>query len=203
MLFAKEMMIVDSEKIGSTICTLRREQGMTQRELAELLHVSSKAVSKWERGQGIPDVSLLERLAEVLDVTVEQILSGKLPAKRKDSGNIARMKFYLCSHCGNVLMGTGECHPVCCGRRLTPAVAKLPDDAHTLCVEQVEVDRYVTTKHPMDKGHYLQFAALVGADRMEFVRLYPEQDGAFRLTGLNRGTLYYSCSEHGVFCMKI
>lgn len=194
---------MDSTKIGMVVSALRKERGMTQRELAELLHVSSKAVSKWERGQGIPDISLLERLAEVLDVTVEQILSGKLPAKRKDSGNVARMKFYLCPNCGNVLMGTGECYPVCCGRRLKPAAAKQPDEAHTLKLEQVEVDRYVTADHPMEKAHYLQFAALVGYDRMEFVRLYPQQDGAFRLTGLNRGTLYYGCSEHGLFRMKL
>lgn len=194
---------MDSAKIGAVLCALRKEQGLTQRELAEMLHVSSKTVSKWERGQGIPDVSVLECLAEVLNVTVEQILSGKLPAKGTDSGNMARMKFYLCPHCGNVLMGTGECYPVCCGRRLKPAAAKPADEAHALQIEQIEYDRYVTAKHPMEKRHYLQFAALVGYDRMEFIRLYPEQDCAFRLTGLRRGTLYYGCSEHGLFRMRI
>lgn len=194
---------MEARQIGNVICALRKEQGMTQRELAELLHIEPKTVSKWERGQGCPDVSLLESLAEHLNVTVEQILSGELPRKRKDSGNVSRMKFYLCPHCGNIIMGTGECYPVCCGRRLKPAVAKLPDEAHTLRIEQVEVDWYLTTTHPMEKTHYLQFAALVGHDRMEFVRLYPEQDGVFRMTGLNRGTLYYGCSEHGVFRMKI
>lgn len=194
---------MDSTKIGSVIYALRKEQGLTQRELAEILHVSSKTVSKWERGQGIPDVSVLECLAEILNVTVEQILSGKLPVKRKDSGNMARMKFYLCPYCGNVLMGTGECYPVCCGRRLKPTVAKPADEAHALQMEQIEYDRYVTAKHPMEKTYYLQFAALVGYDRMEFIRLYPEQDCAFRLTGLGRGTLYYGCSEHGLFRMKI
>ena len=194
---------MDSAKIGAVLYALRREQGLTQRELAEQIPVSSKTVSKWERGQGIPDISILARLADILNVTVEQLLAGKLPVKRKDSGNMSRMKFYICPHCGNILMGTGECYPVCCGRRLKPATARLPDEAHALRIEQIELDRYATIDHPMEKEHYLQFAALVGHDRMEFVRLYPEQDGAFRLSGLNRGTLYYGCSEHGLFRMKI
>lgn len=194
---------MDTQRIGNVISSLRKERGMTQRELAEALHVGAKTVSKWECGQGCPDVSLLERLAQALNVTVEQILSGDMPVGRKDSGNMARMKFYQCPHCGNVLMGTGDCYPVCCGRRLKAAVAKQSDEEHTLHVEQVEYDRYITTTHPMEKEHYLQFVALVGHDRMEFVRLYPEQDAACRITGLHRGTLYYGCSEHGVFRMKL
>ena len=54
---------MDSEGIGGVIFRLRRERGLTQRELAERLHVTDKAVSKWERGQGCPDVSLLTALS--------------------------------------------------------------------------------------------------------------------------------------------
>lgn len=194
---------MDNEKIGTVIYTLRRERDMTQRELAEALHISAKTVSKWERGQGCPDISLLEKLAEVLNVTVEQILSGGLPVKGKDSGNMARIKFYLCPHCGNVLTGTGQCFPVCCGRRLKPAVAKVPDEEHILTVSLVEDEYYITYNHPQTKAHYMQFAALVSDDRMEFVRMYPEQDGAFRISGNRRGRLYYGCSNHGLFQMKI
>jgi len=194
---------MDARQIGNVIYTLRKEQGMTQRELAELLHIGAKTVSKWERGQGCPDVSLLENLAEHLNVTVEQILSGELPKKQKDSGNVARMKFYLCPHCGIVLMGTGICYPVCCGRRLKPAVAQAADEEHQLRWERIEDDYYITYDHPQDKAHYLQFAALVSSDRMEFVRLYPEQDGSFRMACRRKGTMYYGCSRHGLFRMNI
>ena len=54
---------MDYEKIGALIRSLRTQQGLTQRELAQQLTVSDKAVSKWERGQGCPDVSLLPSLA--------------------------------------------------------------------------------------------------------------------------------------------
>ena len=96
---------MNHQKIGQMIYTLRKEQGMTQRELAERLHVGAKTISKWERGQGCPDVSLLQGVSEVLQVTVEQLLAGELPVSRKNSGNMSRIAFYLCPHCGNILTG--------------------------------------------------------------------------------------------------
>lgn len=68
---------MDAEKFGSFVTALRRERGLTQKQLAERLYVSNKAVSKWETGQGMPDISLLEPLAEVLEVSVSELLRGK------------------------------------------------------------------------------------------------------------------------------
>ena len=62
-------------QVGQTIATLRKAKGMTQKELAQLLHVTDKAVSKWERGLNFPELSLMEPLAEVLDTTVVHLLS--------------------------------------------------------------------------------------------------------------------------------
>ena len=67
---------MDANKTGMLIAAKRKEKGMTQRELAEKLHISNKAVSRWETGAGFPDVSLLEPLAEALGVTVTELLSG-------------------------------------------------------------------------------------------------------------------------------
>lgn len=68
---------MDAEKFGSFVTALRRERGLTQKQLAERLYVSNKAVSKWETGQGMPDISLLEPLAEILEVSVSELLRGK------------------------------------------------------------------------------------------------------------------------------
>ena len=66
---------MDREMLGRFIAQRRKEQNMTQRELAEVLHVTDKAVSKWERGAGCPDISLLEPLAEALGLSVDQLLT--------------------------------------------------------------------------------------------------------------------------------
>lgn len=69
---------MDAKKTGKTILFLRTQRGITQRELAEEIGVSDKAVSKWERGVGGPDISLLSRLAIALDVDIESLLEGNL-----------------------------------------------------------------------------------------------------------------------------
>ena len=66
---------MDREMLGRFIAQRRKERNMTQRELAEKLHVTDKAVSKWERGVGCPDISLLEPLAETLELSVDQLLT--------------------------------------------------------------------------------------------------------------------------------
>ncbi len=65
-----------NETIGSRISRLRKEKGMSQEVLAEKIGVSSQAVSKWENDQSCPDISLLPQLAKLLDITVDELLTG-------------------------------------------------------------------------------------------------------------------------------
>ena len=68
---------MDKEKIGLFIKELRKEKNQTQRELAEKIHVTDKAVSKWERGLSIPDVAILPDLAKELDISIHELLQGE------------------------------------------------------------------------------------------------------------------------------
>lgn len=68
---------MDNEKFGKFISEIRKERGMTQAELAERLNVTNKAVSKWERGVGFPDIKLLEPLAEALEVSIVEIMKSE------------------------------------------------------------------------------------------------------------------------------
>ena len=67
----------ESERTGQFIAELRRERQMTQQELAQALHVTDKAVSKWETGRGFPDIKLLPALGAVLGVSVVELLTGR------------------------------------------------------------------------------------------------------------------------------
>lgn len=67
-------MQVDNQKFGSFIASLRKEKGWTQLELANKLNVTDKAVSKWERSIGFPDLKMIEPLAEALDVSITEIM---------------------------------------------------------------------------------------------------------------------------------
>ena len=68
---------IDKEAFGTFLSQLRKEKGMTQKDLAERLFVSDKAVSKWERGLSLPDVTLLQPLADLMEVTISELLSGQ------------------------------------------------------------------------------------------------------------------------------
>lgn len=68
---------MDSKETGRFICALRKSKGLTQLALAELLGVSNRTVSKWETGEGMPDISLLPELAAALGVTADELLAGK------------------------------------------------------------------------------------------------------------------------------
>ena len=113
---------MDYEKIGSLICKLRKEKGLTQKQLGDKLHLSDKTISKWERGLGCPDISSLQSLADILGVNTEKILLGELNQKDLDGGNMKKLKFYMCPDCGNIIISTSNSEVSCCGRKLSALI---------------------------------------------------------------------------------
>ena len=79
---------MDSGKTGALIAEARKARGLTQRQLAETLHISDRTVSKWERGAGFPDVALLEPLADALGLTVRSLLRGEAEPPEAESVGI-------------------------------------------------------------------------------------------------------------------
>ena len=188
---------------GAAIRTLRERQHMTQRQLAEKLGVSDKAVSKWETDRGLPDVSLLLDLAEALGVGVAELLTGEYTVNGNRSANMKRVSFYVCPVCGNIIQAVGRGAYTCCGVTLPPLEVEDADSAHTLCVTDSYGDLYVTVNHPMTKNHYLSFLAYVTSDRVELLKLYPEGTAHGRFQRRGHGLLYGYCNQHGLYCIKI
>lgn len=187
---------------GAVIKQLREERKMTQQELADIVHVSSKAVSKWETGKGYPDISLIEVLAGALGVSAIELLSGNAVTNMNRSSNIMKSLFYVCPVCGNVIWANGESVISCCGITLPPLDAEEPDEAHVPSIELVEDEFYVRMNHDMDKEHYISFIAAFTFDGVSITKLYPE--GPCEARFKRRGTrfFYYYCSHHGLFRIK-
>lgn len=194
---------MDAAKCGALIRRLRKERGLTQRQLAAQLCVTDKAVSKWERGLGCPDVSILQSLAQVFRIEVESLLGGGLPPRKADGGNMKRVRFYCCPECGNILTSTGASELSCCGRRLEAMTPAKADAAHTPVIESVEDEWYLSFAHEMTKAHHLRFVAWLSYDRLLLVRLYPEGDAALRLPQLRRGKLLMNCTQHGLMYVDV
>lgn len=76
---------MDAKEIGRFICSLRKDKGLTQSALAQMLNISNRTVSKWETGEGMPDISILPQLAKALEVTADEILAGKRNEVKKSA----------------------------------------------------------------------------------------------------------------------
>lgn len=188
---------------GTTIRTLREAKGLTQAQLAGKLFVSDKTVSKWENGKGYPDIALLESVAEALDVSVAELLSGQVVRNGNVSANMLRSGFYVCPVCGNVIHSMGEAAVTCHGVQLTRAEAEPSNEIHMVLIEGVEDDYYVRIDHEMTKSHYISFIAALSPDRLQMVKLYPEgpAEARFPVHGVKR-ILYY-CNRDGLFCTDV
>lgn len=190
---------MDLSENGKLLRNLRKAKGMTQKQIADSLGIQPKTVSKWETGHGFPDVSTLSALADLLGVSESTLLSGRLVKNACEVGNMKKLKFYICPHCGSFFQGLGESRVVCCGKQLKPSEAKREDEKHAVTVSEIEDDFYVEFNHEMSKEHYIVFVAYVTCDRVLTVRLYPEQDSALRFSKMYGGKLYYYCNRHGLF----
>lgn len=188
---------------GATIKRLREAAGLTQAELALQLCVSDKTISKWETAKGLPDISLIEPLANALKISVIELLSGECVTNANRSCNMKRSKLYVCPICGNVIHTTGGAVTSCCGITLPALEAEAPDEQHALQVEYADSEYYVSMQHPMSKTHYISFIAYVTDGRFEVVKLYPEGSAEARFLSRGRGEIYWYCNQHGLMKMRV
>ena len=194
---------MDAYITGATIRTLREKKGVTQTQLADLLGVSDKAVSKWETAKGLPDVSLLEPLANALGVSVIELMSGNTVTNKNTSSNILRSKFYVCPLCGNIIRTVGDAVISCCGIALPALEAEETDEDRTVTIEKVEDEHFISINHDMTKEHYISFVAYLTTDRVQLVKFYPEGNADTRMNLRGRGVLYIYCNKHGLMKKKI
>ena len=194
---------MDAYITGTTIKALREKKRLTQAELADILGVSSKAVSKWETGKGLPDITLIEPISKALGVSVMELMSGDTVTNKNVSANLLRSKFYVCPLCGNIIHATGDTVVSCHGITLPPLEAEEYDENHTVTVEQVEDEYFITVHHEMTKEHFISFLAHVTGDKLQLVKFYPEGNAETRLNLRGRGFLYFYCNKHGLMKKKL
>ena len=196
-----EVIEMDQYITGAVIKELRKKNNMTQQELAEILNVSDKSISKWETGRGYPDITLLEPIAGAFKISVTELLSGNAVTNLNISANMIRSRFYVCPICGNVIHSMGEAVISCHGIRLLPEEAEEAEDSIT--VERVEDDYYITIDHEMTKSDYISFIAAVSYDLAEMRKLYPEgpSEARFKISGQKR--VYFYSNREGLFYRNI
>ena len=188
---------------GTTIKKLREQKSMTQAELADKIFVTAKAISKWETGHGLPDISLLEPLGKALGISIIELLNGNYIQNKNRAANMKKVSLYVCPVCGNLIQATGEATISCCGITLPVLQAEECDEQHKIKIEQIEGEYYVTSNHPMTKEHHLSFFAAVSDNNVQTVKLYPEgnAEAYFRIERVSK--VYAYCNRHGLFVLDV
>ena len=194
---------MDQIKTGALIKQLRINSGLTQKQLADSLCVSDKAVSKWECGNGCPDVSLLSELADIFGTDVQTLLSGEINKNESEKGNMKKLRFYICHNCGNIVTATSEAAVTCCGNKLTALEAHKAGEADMLKVEDIGGELFVSSDHEMKKEHYISFAAYISDSSAMIFKQYPEWNMQFRLPLFRSGRLVWYCTKHGLFYQEL
>lgn len=194
---------MDQIKTGRLIRSLRTERGMTQAELAQLIGVSDKAVSKWERGCGAPDLSLFPPLSQALGVDVEALFRGKMTGNEMSRGNMKKLKFYVCPDCGNLMFSTEEIDVSCCGRKLSAIEPKQAAADEMLSAHASGGEWCISSAHGMRREHCISFIAFLTGDTLIVKKLYPEWGLETVLPFFSHGTLLWYCTKHGLFIRQI
>ena len=194
---------MDQEKTGELIRTFRNEKKLTQKQLAERLNVSDKAVSKWERGHGCPDISILSELAEILGIDIGVLLSGSIESKESEKGNMKKLKFYVCPKCGNIITATSDASITCCGSKLTASELRKAEEKEKLNVEDIGDELYIHSEHEMTKEHYISFVAYVRDNSVTVFKQYPEWNIQITMPVYRSGRFVWYCTKHGMMYQNL
>lgn len=183
---------------GKLIKELREKNNMTQLELGNLINVSDKAISKWETGKGLTDISLINSLATALKVSIIELMRGECVFNQNVSSNMLKSNFYVCPICGNIIHSIGESVISCCGITLPKLEADFENDEHKINCEKIENEYYVSVNHPMTKEHYISFIAYVTCDKCIINKIYKEQNAETRFPIIVKGNIYIYCNKDGL-----
>ena len=194
---------MDQYVTGAVIKELREKHNLTQAELAEKLNVSDKTISKWETAKGYPDISLLEPIAKVFGISVTELISGNAVSNMNVSANVLRSKFYVCPICGNSIYSMGEAVIQCHGIILAPCQEEETDEYHKIFIERVEDEYYVRIEHDMTKQHYISFIVALASDKLQMVKLYPEENPEARVKINGVKKILFYCNRDGLFSINV
>ena len=194
---------MDQMKTGALIRARRTEMGLTQKQLADRIHVSDKAVSKWETGKGCPDIALLAELSAVLALDMELLLSGEIEKNESEKGNMKKTNFYVCKACGNIIAAASEAAVSCCGGKCAALTPRKAEAAEMLHMDEIDGEWFITAEHPMTKEHYISFAAYLSDSTAMIFKQYPEWNFQVTLPLFRSGRLVWYCNQCGLLYQDI
>lgn len=193
---------MNPEKTGAIIKAARVKKGWTQKQLAEAISVTDKAVCKWETGHGCPDITLLAQLSKVLEIDIQSILRGELIKSPDIAENMNRVKFYRCPTCGNLVTSVKEIEISCCGNKLISVEARRSDEKKYIpVISEFDGQFSVKFEHPMTKDDYIANVIAVQYDKILVINLFAEQEAIVTLPQIGGLRIFLITSKDGLIAV--
>ncbi len=194
---------MNPEKTGAIIKAARIKKGWTQKQLADAISVTDKAVCKWETGHGCPDITLLSQLSKVLEIDIQSILRGDFGKSPDIAGNMNRVKFYRCPTCGNLVTSVKEIEISCCGNKLIAVEARRSDEKkYVPIISEFDGQYSVKFYHPMTKDDYIANVIAVHYDKILVINLFAKQEAIVTLPQIGGLRIYLITSKDGLIAVQ-
>ena len=192
---------MNSENTGKIIREIRIAKDMKQKDLAEMLGVEAKTISKWETGNGFPDISYIQKLSEILSIDSKVLLDGELTEKEKDTGNMKRMNIYYCRKCSNIAFPTSSITAFCCSEKLEELKPSKPEFRAE--AEISDSDLFIEIEHEMTKENHIVAVLLLKDDQVIMKRFYPEGSSEVRFPFTKRGIVKIVDNHGNLYSFRI
>lgn len=194
---------MNPEKTGNIIKQARIKKGLTQKQLADAIAVTDKAVCKWETGHGCPDITLLSQLSKVLEIDIQSILQGEIVRNRSIAGNMNRVKFYRCPTCGNLITSVKEIEISCCGNKLNFAEARTTtEEKYQPIIKEFDGQYSVSFNHPMTKEDYIANVITVQYDKILVINLFAQQEAIVTLPRIGGVRIFVMNNKNELFIVQ-
>ena len=187
---------------GEKILKIRKENNLTQSQLAKKLGVTDKAVSKWERNICLPDIFVLKNFCDIFNTDMQSLLSTDSDFNKKGE-NMKNTKFYVCKHCGNLTFSTGNTKVICCNDIVDELILTKATEENSLIIEEIDGEKNITSSHPMTKDNYIHFIAYLKGGELQLFKQYPEWEINVRIQKRGHGRLIWYSPDIGLLYMNI
>ena len=187
---------------GEKISKIRKENKLTQFQLAKMLNVTDKAVSKWERNICLPDIFVLKRFCDIFNTDMQSLLSTDTDSNKKGE-NMKNTKFYVCKNCGNITFSTGNTKIICCNDIVDEQILTKATEENALKIEEIDGERNITSSHPMTKENYICFIAYLKGGELQLFKQYPEWEINVRIPKRSHGKLIWYAPDTGLLYMNV
>ncbi len=188
--------------IGAKIIKVRKDNQLTQMQLAQMLGVTDKAVSKWERNVCLPDIFVLKRFCDIFNIDMQSLLSENSDSNKRGE-NMKNTRFYLCKHCGNITFSTGNTKVICCNDIVDELILTKATEENALLIEEIDGERNITSSHPMTKDNYVHFIAYLKGGELQLFKQYPEWEINVRIPKRGHGRLLWYAPDIGLLYMNV